>query len=132
MWWGDSPETAKRIDHRYAQLALRAALSDYCPPAQFKALARKKVPLPFQLQASHPDYYNYHEGNSFWETFYVTPDYSLGTLLHPQRSYRTKGTINAQYATYKLVVRDPNGGSNAVVSLGRNLSQSDGHGTFSW
>ena len=53
-----------------------------------------------------------------WETFYVTSDYSLGTLLEPQRSYQVKGTINAQYATYKLVVRDPKRKNNAVISLG--------------
>jgi hypothetical protein len=76
------------------------------------------VPLPFLLKASHPGYYSYHQGNQFWETLYVTSNYSLGTLVEPQRSYQVKGTINAQYATYKLVVRDPKGVSNAVVSLG--------------
>jgi hypothetical protein len=118
MWWGNSPETAQRISNRYARVALLAALSDYRPPVLFRAIARKEVPLPFLLQASHPGYFSYHEGNRFWETFYVTPDYSLGTLLEPQRSYQVTGTINAQYAIYKLVVRDPKGVSNAVVSLG--------------
>jgi len=118
MWWGDSPQTAQRMDRSYAWVALPAALSDYRPPPQLKALARKEVPLPFLLKASHPGYYSYHQGNQFWETFYVTEDYSLGTLVEPQRSYQVKGTINAQYATYKLVVRDPKGVSNAVVSLG--------------
>jgi hypothetical protein len=32
-------------------------------------------------------------------------------------TYQAKGTINAQYGTYKLVVRDPKGVRNAVVSL---------------
>jgi len=118
MWWGNLPETAQRISRSHAGLALLAALSNYRPPPEFRALARKEVPLPFLLQASHPGYYTYHEGNQFWETFYLTKDYSLGTLLEPQRSYQRQGTINAQNATYKLVVRDPKGVSNAVVSLG--------------
>ncbi len=118
MWWGDDSEIAKRINNKYAGVALLAALSSYRPPAQLKAIALKQVPLPFQAKASHPSYYSYHEGNQFWETFYATQDYSLGTLLRPQRSYQVKGTINAQFATYKLVIRDPKKVSNTVVSLG--------------
>ncbi len=118
VWWGDRPETAKRIPARYAWVGVPAALSTYRPPPELTALARKDVPLPFVLKASHPIYYSYSRGNQFWETFYVTQDYSLATLLIPQRSYRVEGTINAQYATYKLVIRDPKGEKNAVVSLG--------------
>lgn len=90
-----------------SRLAILAATSGYRPPAQLRSLAQKTIPLPFQLRASHPSYYSYHQDNQFWETFYVTPDYSLGTLQVPGRDYRVEGTINAQYATYKLVVRDP-------------------------
>lgn len=118
VWWGARPETAERLVKNSARVAIPAALSDYRPPPQLRAIARKEVPLPFMLKASHPGYYSYHQGNRFWETFYVTEDYSLGTLLNPQRSYQVRGTINAQYATYKLVVRDPKGANNAVVSLG--------------
>ena len=118
VWWGDRPETAKRLVKNSVRVAIPAALSGYRPPPQLRAIARKEVPLPFMLKASHPGYYSYHQGNRFWETFYVTEDYSLGTLLNPQRSYQVRGTINAQYATYKLVVRDPKGENNAVVSLG--------------
>lgn len=120
VWWGDDTninEVVERTNNK-ARVALLAALSDYRPPSQLKAIARKKVTLPFVLNASHPGYYSHHRGNRFWETFYVAPNYSLGTLLNPQRSYRVKGTINAQYATYKLVVRDPKGKNNAVISLG--------------
>ncbi|MDY7023195.1 MAG: hypothetical protein SWJ54_17915, partial [Cyanobacteriota bacterium] len=88
------------------------------PPAEMTALARKEVQLPFLLKASHPNYYSYHQDNRFWETFYVTEDYSLATLLIPFRSYQVQGTINAQYTTYKLVIRDPEGVNNAVVGLG--------------
>lgn len=118
IWWGDDPKTAERIDDKKARVALLAALSDYRPPPQLAALAKKEIPLPFVLKASHPGYYSYHEDNQFWETFYVHNDYSLGTLLIPQRSYQVQGTINAQYATYKLVIRAHRGVNNAVVSLG--------------
>jgi len=118
MWWGDDVKVAQRMRKGAAPLALLAALSDYRPPPEFKALARKEIALPFQLLASHPGYYSYHEDNQFWETFYITDDYSLSTLLIPGKSYQKKGTINAQYATYKLVVRDPKEEKNAVISLG--------------
>ena len=118
IWWGDNPKTAQRIGNKKAGVALLAALSNYRPPNEFKALARKELPLPFSLKASHPEYYTYHKDNQFFEKFYVTPDYTLGTLLIPWRSYQVKGTINAQYATYKLVIRDPKRLSNAVISLG--------------
>lgn len=121
MWWGDGTEAeaiARQMKSQYARLALPAALSSYRPPPHFKALARKQVKLPFLLEASHPSYYSYHQDNRFWERFYVTEDYSLATLVNPKKSYRVKGTINAQYATYKLVVRDRENQNNAVVSLG--------------
>ena len=118
IWWGNDPKTVEQIDYKKARVALFAALSDYRPPPELAALAKKEVPLPFTLKASHPGYYSYHADNQFWETFYITDDYSLGTLLVPHRSYQVKGTINAQYATYKLVIRDPLGVNNAVVSLG--------------
>lgn len=130
IWWGNDPKTAERIDYKKARVALLAALSDYRPPQELAALAKKEVPLPFELKASHPGYYSYHKDNQFWETFYIADDYSLGTLLVPHRSYQVVGTINAQYATYKLVIRDPvppltrgvrgdrQGVNNAVVSLG--------------
>ncbi|MDJ0577547.1 MAG: hypothetical protein QNJ65_20600 [Xenococcaceae cyanobacterium MO_234.B1] len=124
IWWGDNPKTVERIGNKKARVAVLAALSNYRPPHQFKALARKEVPLPFVLRASHPIYYTYHEDNQFWETLYVTSDYSLGTLLIPRRSYQVKGTINAQYATYKLVIRDPKAVSNAVISLGGTFHNS--------
>lgn len=123
VWWG--PDDRRSIDRIASQmrsgntrLAVLAATSSYRPPAHLRSLAQKTLPLPFQLQASHPAYYTYHADNQFWETFYVTDDYSLGTLTIPGRSYQVQGTINAQYATYKLVVRDPQGQENAVVSLG--------------
>lgn len=124
MWWGDSPEAAEKMHVTVAPLALLAALSKYRPPAELRSIARKEIPLPFQLLASHPRYYSYHEDNQFWENFYVTKDYSLSTLLVPNRTYQVKGTINAQYATYKLVVRDPKGQNNAVVSLGGTFHNS--------
>lgn len=118
LWWGDKPETAENIPNSFSNVAILAALSDYRPPQEFKALANKNIPLPFTLKASHPGYYSYHQSNRFWETFHVTSDYSLGTLLVPYRSYQKVGTINAQYATYKLVIRDFQGLKNAVISLG--------------
>ncbi|WP_159788908.1 hypothetical protein [Sodalinema gerasimenkoae] len=123
IWWGeDDPQEIGRIVGQMGRqghrLAILAATSGYRPPAQLRSLAQKTIPLPFQLRASHPSYYSYHQDNQFWETFYVTPDYSLGTLQVPGRNYQVEGTINAQYATYKLVVRDPQGRENAVVSLG--------------
>ncbi|MDJ1176200.1 hypothetical protein [Roseofilum capinflatum] len=117
MWWGDQPETAERIRSGAARVGLPAALSTYRPPEHLRTIAQKKITLPFELQASHPAYYSYHQDNQFWETFYITPDYSLSTLINSRRSYQVKGTINAQYATYKLVVRDPQGKNNAVISL---------------
>ncbi|HBE16659.1 MAG TPA: hypothetical protein DEG17_08500 [Cyanobacteria bacterium UBA11149] len=117
LWWGDSLDVIERMSKGGMRVALLAALSDYRPPEELRAIAKKDIELPFQLTASHPGYYSYHESNQFWETFYITPDYSLGTLLNSQRSYQTKGTINAQYATYKLVIRDPKNLSNAVISL---------------
>ena len=117
MWWGDGIEAAEKMGKGTARLALPAALSTYRPPEHLRALARKQVPLPFKLRASHPIYYSYSQGNYLWETFYITQDYSLGTLLEPTHSYQVKGTIRAQYVTYKLVVRDPKGMDNAVVSL---------------
>ena len=123
IWWGeDDPQEIERIIEEMGReghrLAILAATSGYRPPAQLRSLAQKTLPLPFQLRASHPSYYSYHQDNQFWETFYVTPDYSLGTLQVPGRSYQVQGTINAQYATYKLVVRDRQGQENAVISLG--------------
>ena len=118
IWWGNDPKTVEKIDYKQARVALFAALSDYRPPPELAALAKKQVPLPFELKASHPAYYTYRADNQFWETFYITDDYSLATLLVPYRSYQVKGTINAQYATYKLVIRDSQGVNNAVVSLG--------------
>ncbi|WP_353656239.1 hypothetical protein [Geitlerinema sp. P-1104] len=123
IWWGeDDPQGIERIvgqmNRGASRLAILAATSGYRPPAQLRSLAQKTIPLPFQLRASHPSYYGYHQDNQFWETFYVTPDYSLGTLQVPGRNYQVQGTINAQYATYKLVVRDPRGRDNAVISLG--------------
>jgi len=118
LWWGRDTTIAQKMRYNSARLALLAGLSSYRPPDRLRTLALKEVSLPFVLRASHPGYYSYHKGNQFWETFYVTKDYSLGTLLAPQRCYKTEGTINAQYATYKLVVRDPQGLNNTVVSLG--------------
>ncbi|MDB9517195.1 hypothetical protein PN466_09570 [Roseofilum reptotaenium CS-1145] len=117
LWWGDGPETSQRMRSSASRVGLPAALSTYRPPEHLKDIAQKNITLPFELQASHPVYYSYHQDNQFWETFYITPDYSLGTLINPGRSYQVKGTINAQYATYKLVVRDPQGENNAVISL---------------
>jgi hypothetical protein len=117
LWWGDSAESSKEIDENYARLAVPAALSSYRPPAELKAIARKEISLPFAAKMSHPAYYTYSASNRLWETFYATQDYSLGTLLIPQRTYQVKGTINAQYATYKLVIRDPKRLDNAIVSL---------------
>ncbi|MEB3339796.1 hypothetical protein [Okeania sp.] len=117
MWWGDGTEALEKMGQSSMRLALAPALSTYRPPEYLRALARKQVPLPFRLQASHPIYYTYSQGNNLWETFYITKDYSLGTLLDPTRSYQVEGTIRAQYATYKLVVRDPNGINNGVVNL---------------
>lgn len=118
MWWGEDAAIAKNMRYSFARSALLAGLSSYRPPDNLRKLALKEVPLPFVLLASHPAYYSYHQGNQFWETFYSTEDYTLGTLLLPQRSYRVEGTINAQYTTYKLVVRDSQGLNNAVISLG--------------
>ncbi|MBP0009616.1 hypothetical protein [Roseofilum sp. Belize Diploria] len=117
VWWGDEPETSHRMRSSASRVGLPAALSTYRPPKHLKDIAQKNITLPLELQASHPVYYSYHQDNQFWETFYITPDYSLGTLINPGRSYQVKGTINAQYATYKLVVRDPQGENNAVISL---------------
>ncbi|MBP0000213.1 MAG: hypothetical protein J7641_14645 [Cyanobacteria bacterium SID2] len=123
MWWGTQDREAidriiTQMSDKHLRLAIPAATSSYRPPEILRSIAEKTVPLPFQLHASHPAYYSYHEDNQFWETFYATADYTLGTLVIPGRSYRREGTINAQYATYKLVVRDLDGIENAVVSLG--------------
>lgn len=118
LWWGEKLKFAEQMEDQYAWLALPAALSSYRPPEILTAIARKEIPLPFEAKASHPAYYSYHESNRLWEDFYITKNYSLGTLLEPARIYQVKGTIRAQYATYKLVVRDPNGEQNAVISLG--------------
>ncbi|MGK7921493.1 MAG: hypothetical protein AB4080_15950 [Trichodesmium sp.] len=117
MWWGDGIEPAEKMGRGSSRLALAAALSTYRPPDHLRALARKEVPLPYQLRASHPIYYSYSQGNGLWEKFYITEDYSLGTLLEPVRTYQVSGTIRAQYATYKLVVRDPKKVNNAVINL---------------
>lgn len=118
MWWGNDLKPVEKMDDKKARVALFAALSDYRPPQELTALAKKEVPLPFELKASHPGYYSYHADNQFWEIFYITDDYSLGTLLVPYRSYQVQGTINAQYATYKLVIRDRQGANNAAIGLG--------------
>ncbi len=103
LWWGGV--NAPEISNNYARVALIPALSSYRPPAALAKLALKEVALPFTLLATHPAYYSYHQAQQFGEIFYVTPEYSLGTLLIPKRSYQTQGTINAQYATHKLVIR---------------------------
>jgi hypothetical protein len=123
IWWGaDDAASVDRVTTQMtpnsSRLAILAATSGYRPPAPLRSLAQKTLPLPFQFQASHPQYYSYHQGRRFWETFYATADYTLGTLTAPGRSYDTLGTINAQYATYKLVIRDRAGVQNAVVNLG--------------
>jgi len=128
QWWGDGPETAATMDEKHAWLALPAALSSYRPPEHLRAIARKQVPLPFEARASHPAYYSYSADNHLWETFYVTKDYSLGTLIEPARTYQVEGTIRAQYATYKLIARDPEGKNNAVVSLGGTYHGPDATG----
>lgn len=117
LWWGEKLKFAEQMDDQYAWLALPAALSSYRPPEILTAIARKEIALPFEARASHPAYYSYHESNRLWEDFYITKNYSLGTLLEPGRVYQVQGTIRAQYATYKLVVRDPKGEQNAVISL---------------
>ncbi len=116
LWWGgvDAPE----ISNNYARVALIPALSSYRPPAALEKLALKQVPLPFTLLATHPAYYSYHQAQQFGETFYVTPEYSLGTLLVRDRNYQTQGTINAQYATHKLVIHP--------LFVGRELNQPSG------
>jgi hypothetical protein len=119
LWWGDNQiDFIEKMNDSYARLGLNAALSSYRPPQHLKAIARKEIPLPFEAFASHPPYYSYSENDQLWETFYVTEDYSLGTLLEPGRVYQVTGTIRAQYATYKLVIRDPNQQQNVVISLG--------------
>ena len=124
IWWGDDDageiaRVAERMPTNAARLALLAGLSGYRPPQQLRSLARKEVPLPFLAQGSHPIYYGYRDGNQFWETFYATEDYTVGTLLDDSRSYQVQGTIRAQHATYKLVVRDDakSDRQNAVISL---------------
>lgn len=128
LWWGENPELAQKMDQKYAWLALPATLSSYRPPAALKAIARKEIPLPFEARASHPAYYSYKDSNRLWEKFYITKDYSLGTLLEPARTYQVKGTIRAQYATYKLVIRDPKNQQNAVISLGGTYHNLQGTG----
>lgn len=123
VWWGtpnrmNDQAIAEGMQLNFARLALAPSLSSYRPPEHLRAIAHKQVPLPFSVQASHPVYYSYHADNHLWETFYATPDYTLGTLLEGSRDYQVEGTIRAQYATYKLVIRDPNGVNNPVVSLG--------------
>lgn len=123
IWWGTPNPTndraiAEGMQLNYARLALALSLSSYRPPEHLRAIAHKQVPLPFSVQASHPAYYSYHADNHLWETFYVTPDYTIGTLLEGSRDYQIEDTIRAQYATYKLVIRDPNGLNNPVISLG--------------
>ncbi|MGB3402500.1 MAG: hypothetical protein WBA77_07400 [Microcoleaceae cyanobacterium] len=119
LWWGENQtEFIEKMNDSYARLGLNAALSSYRPPQHLKAIALKQIPLPFEAFASHPPYYSYSENDQLWETFYVTEDYSLGTLLEPGRVYQVEGTIRAQYATYKLVIRDPNQQQNVVISLG--------------
>ncbi|MGF1492026.1 MAG: hypothetical protein ACFBSC_06125 [Microcoleaceae cyanobacterium] len=123
QWWGTGKTTeelkfAETMDAKHARLALPATLSSYRPPTGLQKLALKQVPLPFEARMSHPAYYSYDADNQLRETFYSTADYSLGTLLEPSRSYQVQGTIRAQYATYKLVVRDLEGLNNSVVSLG--------------
>ena len=119
LWWGENQiEFIEKMNDSHARLGLTAALSSYRPPEHLKAIALKQIPLPFEAFASHPPYYSYSENDQLWETFYVTEDYSLGTLLEPGRVYQVEGTIRAQYATYKLVIRDPNQQQNVVISLG--------------
>ncbi len=123
MWWGtpnplNDKAIADGMQLNHARLALAPSLSSYRPPEHLRAIAHKQVPLPFSVQASHPAYYSYHADNHLWETFYVTPDYTVGTLLEGSRDYQIEDTIRAQYATYKLVIRDPNGVNNPVISLG--------------
>jgi hypothetical protein len=120
LWWGDEDDPHANVEEaidNHLRVALLPALSDYRPPPHLRAIARKEIPLPFELRASHPAYFSSSEDNHLWEDFYATEDYTLGTLLEPSRSYQVEGTIRAQYATYKLVIRDRNGGDNAVVSL---------------
>ncbi|MGL5081574.1 MAG: hypothetical protein ACRC8A_08810 [Microcoleaceae cyanobacterium] len=118
QWWGEDTELVNKMGKKQAWLALPAGLSSYRPPEILRDIADKHIPLPFEAQISHPAYYSYDADNQLWETFYVAADYSLGTLLEPNRSYQVQGTIRAQYATYKLVVRDPRGIENSVVNLG--------------
>lgn len=123
LWWGDGGEgdalaAVEGMNDKHAWLALPAALSSYRPPASLRAIAHKQIPLPFEMRASHPAYYSYDKSNRLWEVFYATEDYTLGTLLEPARIYQVKGTIRAQYATYKLVARNLQGGDNAAIGLG--------------
>ena len=115
MWWGDNIELPKNISKSSIRLALAPALSSYRPPKYLKPIALKKIKLPLTFSITHPDYYSYFKEKKFFETFYVTENYSLGTLLNTSRNYKIKGTINKQYATYKLVIK--NKPENDVISL---------------
>ena len=116
MWWGDGIKASEKMSISKIRLALAPSLSTYRPPRYLSSLALKQMKLPFSFKASHPHYYSYFKGKKFLETFYLTDHYSLGTLLTSGRQYQVKGTINAQYATYKLVVRNED--NNDVISLG--------------
>ena len=115
IWWGDNIQLPNNISKSSIRLALAPALSSYRPPKYLKSIALKRNRLPFTFSTTHPDYYSYFKGKKFFETFYVTENYSLGTLLNTSRNYKRKGTINKQYATYKLVVK--NKPENDVISL---------------
>lgn len=116
IWWGDNIQLPNNISKSSIRLALAPALSSYRPPKYLKSIALKKIKLPLTFSTTHPDYYSYFKGKKFFETFYVTENYSLGTLLNTSRNYKTKGTINKQYATYKLVIK--NKPQNDVITLG--------------
>ena len=137
LWWGpedgaDILRSAQGMKRSSWRLALPAALSSYRPPAILRSLARKDQTarhlLPFSLAATHPAYYPLAPTVAAAETFYATHEFTLGTLVWPERDHGRSGTINAQTTMFKLVVRGHGDQENLVVRLGGRYHSSQGTG----
>ncbi|MFP4053289.1 MAG: hypothetical protein ACLFV7_05420 [Phycisphaerae bacterium] len=111
LWWDDSARPVIQQGFyklgRFVHAVAVPALSSYRPHRVIRRIARKQVPLPFEVHASKPQYYP-SVANKDQEYLYINRHYAMGTLYSPEKGVRVRGTILPQTTMFKAALLDAN------------------------
>ena len=110
LYFGDAPPPEK-IERDW----IYAITSDYAPPDETVAIARRQFAKPIELRRTHPHYENWKPGlygPAFYETLYISHSYQLGSLA--------KGT-GGDWSGFSLLVAT---GDSGVEELSVRADQS--------